>query len=52
MKKLRGVKIFPLKKILKTFPEAEYICTHREITLLILDEKHNHLGSIYLKEEI
>ena len=51
-RKLRGVKVESLKRILQPFPDAEYLCTYREVTFLILDKEHKHLGSVYLKEEI
>jgi ribosomal protein L22 len=50
--KLRGVEVSTVKKILKQFPEAKYIFTYRQMTLLLVDRNKKHLGSIFLRGDI
>ena len=53
--KLRGIKIKKLKKILETIDgnlDEILIGIPLRTTLLVFDNRGNHFGSIYLKEEI
>ena len=51
-KTLRSVKISSVRKILDQFPEAVYLCTYQQMSLLLLDSNYKHLGSIAVMGEI